>query len=85
MPKTSEIEDLADEAKRTGRAETLWGGLRIFFGGTPEEAWQNMVKSFQELGVRATTEDRTMNRKKVTVVVLVPLANGQSIQKSDPA
>lgn len=72
MQFTSGIEDLAEEAKRIGRKEILWGKLRIFFGGPPEEVWVNMVNRFSELGMRATQEQRTINRKKVTMVVLVP-------------
>jgi hypothetical protein len=76
MQFTSGIEDLAEEAKRTGRTETDWLLLRnvSFTNGTPEDAWANMVKRFQKLGVRTTPVHQTINRKVVTKVVLVPLS-----------
>ncbi len=76
MKFTDGIEDLAEEAKRTGRTETDWLLLRnvYFKNGTPEEAWANMVKRFLELGVRTTPVHRTINRKGVTKVVLVPVS-----------
>lgn len=75
MKSTNGIEDLAEEAKRTGRTETDWLLLRnvYFKNGTPEEAWANMVKRFLELGVRTTPVHQTVNRKRVTKIVLVPI------------
>ena len=76
MKFTDGIEDLAEEAKRTGRTETDWLLLRnvYFKNGTPEEAWANMVKRFLELGVKTTPVHQTINRKAVTKIVLVPIA-----------
>lgn len=72
----NQIEHLAEEAKCNGQAETDWLMLRnvYFKNGTPEDAWANMVKRFLELGVRTTPMHITINRKRVTKVVLVPVA-----------
>lgn len=72
----NEIEHLAAECQRNGHAETLWLMLRnaYFRDGTTEEGWQAMVECFAGMGVRALSEWRHINGRRMEYVLLTRMS-----------
>ena len=71
----NEIDHLADQARRAGRAETTWLALRnvYFRDGSANDGWAAMTAAFAARGVVATSADRfDSNGKLVTWVLLRP-------------
>ena len=75
MKSGNHIDHLAHEALEKGRAEDAWAGLRnvYFKEGTPTDGFTAMVQRFAALGVRATSEWRSINGKDMEFIILSPI------------